>query len=156
MLQLFNCFFALCLRNWLSARVFFLPVWAKRMRSRAVSPPYNMCGHYCKRGPHAKNTCNEPISTNRSYRTGKKQTTWKKIFWIFIILFIQYYSTNCRHWDHSVGRHRAETRTRAGRPRGKPLPLDHHTSFLDHHTSLLDHHTSFIYHHTSLINGDGP
>ena len=92
MLQLFNCFFALCLRNWLSARVFFLPVWAKRMRSRAVSPPYNMCGHYCKRGPHAKNTCNEPISTNRSYSTGKKQTTLTNFFLINLFnRFLLYY-----------------------------------------------------------------
>ena len=38
---------------------------------------------------------------------------------VFILLFIQYYSVTCRPSDHTVGRPRAEIRTRAGRPRGR-------------------------------------
>ena len=37
----------------------------------------------------------------------------------FIILFIQYNSVICRPSDHTVGRPRAEIRTRDGRPRGR-------------------------------------
>ena len=43
----------------------------------------------------------------------------KSFYWGFIILFIQYYSMICRPSDHTVGRPRAEIRTRAGRPRGR-------------------------------------
>ena len=53
----------------------------------------------------------------------------KNLFiWFFIILFIQYYSVICRPSDHTVGRPRAEIRTRAGRPKGRdttPRPPHH-------------------------------
>ena len=41
------------------------------------------------------------------------------VYGVFLILFIQYYSVICRTSDHTVGRPRAEIRTRAGRPRGR-------------------------------------
>ena len=37
----------------------------------------------------------------------------------FFTFFLQYYSVICRPSDHTVGRPRAEIRTRAGRPRGR-------------------------------------
>ena len=50
---------------------------------------------------------------------------------VFIILFMQYYSVICRPSDHTVGRPRAEIRTRPGGPEAGTLPLDHHTSLAD-------------------------
>ena len=47
----------------------------------------------------------------------------------YYIIYTVLYSVICRPSDHTVGRLRAENRTRAGRPRGT-LPLDHYTSLL--------------------------
>ena len=44
---------------------------------------------------------------------------FKSFYVVFIILFIQYYSVICRPSDHTVGRPRAEIRTRARRLRGR-------------------------------------
>ena len=52
------------------------------------------------------------------------------------------YSVICRPSDHTVGRPRAENRTRDGRSRGKDSHHQPTTPPCDHHTSL-DHHPSF-------------
>ena len=71
----------------------------------------------------------KPGWITNSLLNGTKRIEWNKItvffffFLIFLlgfnILFIQYYSVNCRPSDHTVGRPRTEIRTRAGRPRGR-------------------------------------
>ena len=55
----------------------------------------------------------------------------KSFYGFLYILFIQYNNVICRPLNHTVGRTRAEIRTRAGRPAaGTLLLLDHHPSYI--------------------------
>ena len=71
---------------------------------------------------HVYNTRNNRASTPlplACYHANIFFFFFKSFYGIFIILFIQYYSVTCRPSDHTVGRPRAEIRTRDGRSRGK-------------------------------------
>ena len=59
-----------------------------------------------------------------------KQIFFKSFYWVFIILFIQYYSVICRPSDQTVGRPQAEILTLAGQPRGRDTtPRPPHQTF---------------------------
>ena len=61
-------------------------------------------------------------------------------FFYFILLFKQYYSETCRPSEHSVGRPRAEIRTRDGHSRGRDTRPPHLLTIFFNEVLWVYHH----------------